>query len=236
VHSHALKALGQEFPDLVSARAGAQLHHHLPQDIRLVGAQQLRELGPVDIVVAGWPCQGRSAAGTGQGLNDGRSGLFTDLLRVLHALQNLHKEWRRPLGYLIEHVAAGGDRRPKVQQRFTAVRGLLGPEVVFDAAQVGSRAHPPERLVDQSGERCPPSSCPGPSDSPCWVVCALGVGARTKGQASQINRRCPLSQGGNFRTAAPGAQHVRQLWGVIRVLQRGPRCPCLHPARRTSHI
>jgi hypothetical protein len=141
VHAHAVGALGREIPGVVSAKAGAQLHHRLPQDIRLVGVQQLRELGPIDIVVAGWPCQGSSAAGAGQGLDDGRSGLFTDLLRILHILQGLHREWNRPLGYVIEHVAAGFDRRPKVQQHFAAVRGLLGPEVVFDAAQVGSCAH-----------------------------------------------------------------------------------------------
>jgi hypothetical protein len=140
-HAHALASLSREFPTTVSAKAGAQLHHRLPQDIRLVGVQHLRDLGPMDIVVAGWPCQGNSAAGDGQGLDDGRSWLFIELLRVLHNLQTLHKEWGQPLGYLIEHVAAGYDRRPKVQQHFAAVRGLLGPEVILDAAQIGSRAH-----------------------------------------------------------------------------------------------
>jgi site-specific DNA-cytosine methylase len=113
-HAHALAALAREFPRAISAKAGAQLHHRLPQDIRLVGGQQLRELGPIDIVVAGWPCQGSCAAGEGQGLDDGRSGLFTDLVRVLHTLRDLQKEWGRPLAYLIEHVAAGYDWRPKV--------------------------------------------------------------------------------------------------------------------------
>jgi SAM-dependent methyltransferase len=141
VHKHALDALTQEFPEVVGARAGAQLHHRLPQDIRLVSRDDLHNLGPVDLVVAGWPCQGNSAAGEGWGLNDPRSALFSELLRVLSALQGLHKEWGQPLGYLIEHVAAGSDRQPRVRQHFDAVRGLLGPEVVFDAAQVGSRAH-----------------------------------------------------------------------------------------------
>jgi DNA (cytosine-5)-methyltransferase 1 len=45
----------------------------------------------VDLVVAGWPCQRSSAAGTGQGLDDARSGLFTELMRVLGELQALHK-------------------------------------------------------------------------------------------------------------------------------------------------
>lgn len=42
---------------------------------------------------------------------------------------------------VIEHVAAGTDRRPRVREHYEAVRGLLGPEIVFDAALVGSRAH-----------------------------------------------------------------------------------------------
>jgi hypothetical protein len=46
-----------------------------------------------------------------------------------------------PLGYLIEHVSAGSDRQPRVREHFAAVRGVLGPELVLDAAQLGSRAH-----------------------------------------------------------------------------------------------
>jgi hypothetical protein len=85
--------------------------------------------------------QGSSAARTGQGLDDSKSWLLVELLRVLHVLQGLHRAWGRPLGYLIEHVAASHDKRPKVQQDFSAARGPLGPELVVDAAQLGSRAH-----------------------------------------------------------------------------------------------
>jgi hypothetical protein len=141
VHQHALEALGEEFPAAVGAKAGAQLHHHLPQDIRLVSRDHLHSVGPVDLVVAGWPYQGNSAAGDGQGLDDPRSGLFSEMLRVFTIMQTLHQEWGQPLGYLIEHVAAGYDRRKKVLKHFEAVRGLLGPEVVLDAALLGSRAH-----------------------------------------------------------------------------------------------
>jgi hypothetical protein len=141
VHAHAVQQLHKEFPDLVANRTGAQLHHRLPQDIQLVGAEQLEALGPIDLVVAGWPCQGRSAAGKGGGLDDDMSGLFTELVRVMGILQALHRRWGRPLGYVIEHVAAGFDRRPTVQEHYAAARGLLGPDIVFVAAQVGSRAH-----------------------------------------------------------------------------------------------
>lgn len=92
VHRHALGELRKEFPARVGAKAGAQLHHHLPQDVRLVNQEHLREIGPVDLVVAGWPCQGNSAAGDGQGLDDPRSGLFCEMLRVLTIMQGLHQE------------------------------------------------------------------------------------------------------------------------------------------------
>lgn len=141
VHLHAMGELRKEFGATVGPKAGAQLHHHLPQDIRLVSRAHLHDLGPMDLVVAGWPCQGNSAAGEGQGLDDPRSGLFSELLRVLNIMQDLHQQWGRPMGYLVEHVAAGNDRRPKVREHFDAVRGVLGPEVVLDAAQIGSRAH-----------------------------------------------------------------------------------------------
>jgi site-specific DNA-cytosine methylase len=91
VHAHAVAELAKEFPSTVAKRAVAQMHHKLPQDIFLVSADHSRELGPVDLVVAGWPCQGSSAADTGQGLDDVRSRLFTELVRVLGELQALHQ-------------------------------------------------------------------------------------------------------------------------------------------------
>lgn len=141
VHRHAMGQLAKEFPDRCRPGAAAQLHHRLPQDIRLVSSEHLQALGPIDLVVAGWPCQGNSAAGGGAGLDDRRSGLLAELIRVLQTLQALHARWRHPMGYLVEHVAAGTDRRPKVREHYAAARGLLGPEILVDAAQLGSRAH-----------------------------------------------------------------------------------------------
>jgi len=37
-------------------------------------------LGPVDLIISGWECQGFSEVGFGKGLNDTRSGLFTDMV------------------------------------------------------------------------------------------------------------------------------------------------------------
>jgi site-specific DNA-cytosine methylase len=37
-------------------------------------------LGPVDLIISGWECQGFLAVGFGKGLSDIRSGLFTDMV------------------------------------------------------------------------------------------------------------------------------------------------------------
>jgi site-specific DNA-cytosine methylase len=213
-HAHSLRELQQEFPSRVDVKAGAQLHHRLPQDIRLVNAAHLQDLGPVDLMVAGWPCQGNSAAGGGQGLDDHRTGLFTELMRILNAMQSMHREWGRPLGYVLEHVAAGFDKRPKVREHFAAVRGLLGPELVMDAAQVGSRAHrlrawwtnlegiPLLRAVMANQTR-PPG---------LFVHQVLRTGRRAKPPRSA--GVAPWAKV-DPRRAKEGAEHIRQLRGVL---------------------
>jgi site-specific DNA-cytosine methylase len=37
-------------------------------------------LGPVNLIISGWECQGFSTAGFGKGLSDTRCGLFTDMI------------------------------------------------------------------------------------------------------------------------------------------------------------
>jgi site-specific DNA-cytosine methylase len=40
-------------------------------------------LGPVDLIILGWECQGFLVAGFGKSLNDKRSSLFTDMVRLI---------------------------------------------------------------------------------------------------------------------------------------------------------
>jgi site-specific DNA-cytosine methylase len=40
-------------------------------------------LYPMDLIILGWECQGFLAAGFGEGLNDTRSGLFTDMVQLI---------------------------------------------------------------------------------------------------------------------------------------------------------
>jgi hypothetical protein len=42
----------------------------LPSDIALLGAQDLARVGPIDLVIVRWPCQGHTRAGRGEGLRD----------------------------------------------------------------------------------------------------------------------------------------------------------------------
>jgi site-specific DNA-cytosine methylase len=37
-------------------------------------------LGPMDFIISGWECQGFSTYGLGEGLNETRSNLFTDMV------------------------------------------------------------------------------------------------------------------------------------------------------------
>jgi len=40
-------------------------------------------LGPLDLIISSWECQGFLVAGFGEGLSDTRSGLFTDMIRLI---------------------------------------------------------------------------------------------------------------------------------------------------------
>ena len=67
------------------------LARHFPQttlfnDVRTVTGDQLRAAGFVPgrgVLGAGWPCQGNSVAGRGQGMADPRSGLWRHVVRLL---------------------------------------------------------------------------------------------------------------------------------------------------------
>jgi hypothetical protein len=236
VHAHAVQQLHEEFPDLVVNRTGAQLHHHLPQDIQLMGAEQLEALGPIELVVVGWPCQGSSAAGKGRGLDDDRSGLFTELVRVIGIRQALYRQWGRPLGYVIEHVAAGFDRQPKVRKHYAAARGLLGPEVVFDEAQVRSPCAPPQSLVDQPGGDGTAASCNESTKATCRAVCSPRVGVRQASKTAPDNGNSPMGLCGQTMPASVCSKHIFQLRGIVCVLARGGWGLEVHQSSRANDM
>ena len=57
------------------------------EDVRALNADVLRDAGIVpDWIVAGWPCQDISSAGTGHGLDGARSGLWSEIVRLAREL------------------------------------------------------------------------------------------------------------------------------------------------------
>jgi site-specific DNA-cytosine methylase len=112
----------------------------LPSDIALLGAQDLARVGPIDLVIAGWPCQGHTRVGCGEGLCDDRSRMFWEMLRVLHHFQT--HQVRAP-AYILENVLLLGDTKFHVMASVHEIRSWIGPAVLLDVARVGSRAHRP---------------------------------------------------------------------------------------------
>lgn len=51
-------------------------------DVTKITAKELKELGRIDIITGGFPCQDLSLAGKKAGLNAERSGLFSEILRI----------------------------------------------------------------------------------------------------------------------------------------------------------
>ena len=66
----------------------AVLAHHYPNvpnlgDVTKITEQQIKELGQIDLVVFGSPCQNLSAAGNRKGLQGESSGLFYEAIRLI---------------------------------------------------------------------------------------------------------------------------------------------------------
>jgi len=112
----------------------------LPLDIALLGTQDLARVGLINLVIAGWPCQGHTRAGRGEGLRDPRSRMFWEMLRVLRHLQT-HQA--HVPAYILENVPLLGDTRSHVMANVHHIRSWIGPAVLLDGARVGSCAHRP---------------------------------------------------------------------------------------------
>jgi site-specific DNA-cytosine methylase len=52
-------------------------------DIQLIQKKHMELLGPMDLIISSWECQGFLAVGFGKSLSDTRSGLFTDMVRLI---------------------------------------------------------------------------------------------------------------------------------------------------------
>jgi hypothetical protein len=76
-------------------------------------------------------------AGFGKHLNDTKSGLFTDMVRLITWVQSIFPT----LGYVIKNTPSQLDQSEIIQEHYTLVKHYLGELLVLDAAQSGSYAH-----------------------------------------------------------------------------------------------
>jgi site-specific DNA-cytosine methylase len=94
-------------------------------------------LGPMDLIILGWECQGFSIAGFGEGLSDTRFDLFTDMVRLITWTQSIYPT----IGYVIENTPSQLNQREKVQEHYTLVKHYLGKALLLDVAQCGFYVH-----------------------------------------------------------------------------------------------
>ena len=134
-----LATLVKLFPHLITPAAIATCHDTLPHDVSEITEQHITMLEPIDMVVAGFPCQGFSSAATKPlGLRDTRTALFYTCTEIVRLIYRNHG----PCIWLFENVDATDHRDEQVAQEYNhVVKGILGPGVAFDAVAVGSYAH-----------------------------------------------------------------------------------------------
>jgi site-specific DNA-cytosine methylase len=129
--------LKAKFPQQFVTTAWKASFTFLPFDIQLIQKKHMELLGPVDLIISGWGCQGFPTTRFGEGLSDTRFGLFMDMVQLITWAQSISST----LGYVIENTPSQLDQREKVQEHYALVRHYLGKPLLFDAAQCGSHAH-----------------------------------------------------------------------------------------------
>ncbi len=129
--------LTARFPQQFTTTAWKTGFTFLPSDIQLIQKKHMELLGPVDLIISGWECQGFSTVGFGKGLSGTRSSLFTDMVRMITWAQSIFPM----LGYVIENTPSQLDQREKIQEHYTLVKHYLGEPFLLNAAQCGSYAH-----------------------------------------------------------------------------------------------
>jgi site-specific DNA-cytosine methylase len=93
-----MKEFTTKFPQQFETTAWKASFTFLLSDIQLIQKKHMELLGPVDLIISGWECQGFSAARFGEGSNDTRFGLFMDMIRLITWAQSIFPT----LGYVIK--------------------------------------------------------------------------------------------------------------------------------------
>ncbi|GAQ91782.1 DNA/RNA polymerase superfamily protein [Klebsormidium nitens] len=165
-----LKMLSGIFPDLLAESAFENRFGLLPHDVKLTNQSHIIALGPLDLVVCGFPCQGFSRASrTAKGLRDPRTAVFVDVVRLVHRII-CHQG---NCAWLFENVDASD--HPDLQ----TVQDVLGPGRLALKAQP-SRA-PGPHAVNVVGE---------PLRAFATFVTYRGSHAYVAGQQSLVRSNC----------------------------------------------
>jgi hypothetical protein len=163
--AHRVRALAAQYPGQLSRSIQGTMFQ-LPQDIALITTDHLRQAGAGGatpwMIVAGWPCQDLSPAGTGHGLAGARSGLYAHIERILVAVQGLQHP-RLP-AYLLENAAMQHNfNHPRTAAAaFTHLCSRLGMPICVDAARFNSFAH---RLRNFWTNVAPPAALQAAADT-----------------------------------------------------------------------
>ncbi|CAI7854616.1 unnamed protein product [Closterium sp. NIES-54] len=134
---HHVEILRRTYPGKILEGATKGNWGNSGHDVKEITEAQVVAWGRVDVLIADWECQGLSRAGHGRGLEDSRSALFEDIVRVMQLIYRLHGEYL----YLLENPDFASDPREPVRAAFQRVMSLLGARVAMDATQAGSRSH-----------------------------------------------------------------------------------------------
>jgi hypothetical protein len=136
-----LEVLSKMFPELLPPEVFARCFSVLPHDILLIEYRHIKELGPVDLIICGFPYQGFSrATRNAQGLRDPCSAIFFDMVNIIHEITYEYGN----CGWIIGNVDASDHRNSLVREEINqVVKGVLGTGYAFDAVAfaVGSYAH-----------------------------------------------------------------------------------------------
>ncbi len=69
-----------KFPQQFATTAWKASFTFLAFDIQLIQKKHMELLGPMDLIISSWECEGFSVTKFGEGLSDTRSDLFTNMV------------------------------------------------------------------------------------------------------------------------------------------------------------
>ncbi|CAI7814182.1 unnamed protein product [Closterium sp. NIES-54] len=111
IAEHHAWELHREFPKLLRGDVIKAAMSRGVNDVKAITEAEVASWGHVDLLVAGWECQGVSWAGKGKGELDPRTKLMEELFKIMEWVQA--RQGR--LAYLLEHLDMEGDvREPNV--------------------------------------------------------------------------------------------------------------------------